>query len=153
MRNLLPIYSRLTHTHQDTTAGAMSSLVYYFAKHPEMQARARAEVRAAVGAAAPTIDNMRDTPFVPACIREALRVNTPIVSVGLCHPADPASYQKSLTLIRTGLHGPPRELAARRACQRAWEALRAPREHVRHPQHLRDPLQSVLLAEVSWSFH
>ena len=68
----------------------MSSLVYYFAKHPEMQARARAEVYAAVGAAEPTIDNMRDTPFVQACIREALRVNTPIVSVGLCRPADRA---------------------------------------------------------------
>ena len=128
----------------------MSSLVYYFAKHPEMQARARAEVYAAVGAAEPTIDNMRDTPFVQACIREALRVNTPIVSSGL--PSSLCHCQK-LTLIQTGLHGPPRELAARRAGQRAREALRAPREHVRHPQHLRDPLQSVLLAEVRRSFY
>ncbi|KAI0759200.1 cytochrome P450 [Trametes elegans] len=56
----------------DTTASAMSSLVFYFAKHPEMQC-------AAVGSAKPTIHNMRDTPFVQACIREALRINTPIV--------------------------------------------------------------------------
>uniref|UniRef100_D8Q5V5 Cytochrome P450 n=1 Tax=Schizophyllum commune (strain H4-8 / FGSC 9210) TaxID=578458 RepID=D8Q5V5_SCHCM len=80
----------------DTTAGAMSSLVYYFAKHPELQARARAEVRAALGDAEPTIDNMRATPFVQACIREALRVNTPIVYMVPRASARPAELVSAL---------------------------------------------------------
>ncbi|KAL1745567.1 cytochrome P450 [Schizophyllum fasciatum] len=80
----------------DTTAGAMSSLVYYFAKNSDMQARARAEVLEAVGSDEPTIDNMRDLPFVQACIREALRVNTPIVYMVPRASAQPAELVSAL---------------------------------------------------------
>ncbi|THU85194.1 cytochrome P450 [Dendrothele bispora CBS 962.96] len=62
----------------DTTAGAMSSLVYYLAKDPELQQRCRAEVMAAMGKNEPNMENMRNMPLVQACIREALRINTPI---------------------------------------------------------------------------
>lgn len=58
----------------------MSSLVYYLGKDPEMQERARKEVITALGEDDPNFQNMRDMPFVQACIREALRINTPIVS-------------------------------------------------------------------------
>lgn len=59
----------------------MSSLVYYLAKNINMQERARAEVIAAMGDEDPTIRNLQDMPFTQACIREALRINTPIVSL------------------------------------------------------------------------
>lgn len=57
----------------------MSSLVYYLGKDLGMQERARKEVVAALGEDDPNFQNMRDMPFVQACIREALRINTPIV--------------------------------------------------------------------------
>ncbi|KDR84662.1 hypothetical protein GALMADRAFT_133908 [Galerina marginata CBS 339.88] len=62
----------------DTTAGAMSSFVYYLAKNPEIQKRARDEVLAALGDNEPDISNLRNMNFVQACIRESLRINTPI---------------------------------------------------------------------------
>ncbi|KIJ98494.1 hypothetical protein K443DRAFT_133396 [Laccaria amethystina LaAM-08-1] len=63
----------------DTTAGAMSSFVYYLSKHPEAQVRARKEVVAALGKDEPNIENLRHMPFLQACIRESLRINTPII--------------------------------------------------------------------------
>jgi cytochrome P450 len=57
----------------------MSSLVYYLAKDKALQERARAEVIAALGKEDPDLVNMRHLPFTQACIREALRINTPIV--------------------------------------------------------------------------
>ena len=65
---------------KDTTAGAMSSFVYYLSKNPEAQVRARKEVIAALGKDEPNIENLRHMPFLQACIRESLRINTPIVS-------------------------------------------------------------------------
>ncbi|EIN09015.1 cytochrome P450 [Punctularia strigosozonata HHB-11173 SS5] len=65
----------------DTTAGAMASLVYYMGKYPDIQKRARAEVQAAMKGnttGEPTIAELKNMPFLEACIREALRVNTPI---------------------------------------------------------------------------
>ena len=66
---------------KDTTAGAMSSFVYYLSKNPEAQVRARKEVIAALGKDEPNIENLRHMPFLQACIRESLRINTPIVSL------------------------------------------------------------------------
>ena len=62
----------------------MSSLCYFLATHPDMQARARAEVRAAMAnntSGIPTVAELREMPFLQACIRESLRVNTPITYV------------------------------------------------------------------------
>ena len=58
----------------------MSSFVYYLAKNPEVQRRARAEVLAAMGSGDPDMANLRKMNFVQACLRESLRINTPIVS-------------------------------------------------------------------------
>lgn len=62
----------------DTTAGAMSSFVYYLAKYPDLQRRAREEVLLALGNDEPNLANLRQLNFVQACIRESLRINTPI---------------------------------------------------------------------------
>lgn len=58
----------------------MSSFVYYLAQNPALQQRAREEVLAALGKDEPDINNLRKMNFVQACIRESLRINTPIVS-------------------------------------------------------------------------
>ncbi|KAH7887157.1 cytochrome P450 [Phlebopus sp. FC_14] len=65
----------------DTTSGAMSSLVYYLAVDRRIQSKAREEVLRVLG---PTDDpsaalmNAQSLPYLHACIREALRINTPI---------------------------------------------------------------------------
>ena len=57
----------------------MSTLIYYLSKYPECQAKARAEVLAALGPNVdPTTANLQNLPYTNACIREALRINTPI---------------------------------------------------------------------------
>lgn len=58
----------------------MSSFVYYLAKYPDLQRRAREEVLLALGNDEPNLANLRQLNFVQACIRESLRINTPIVS-------------------------------------------------------------------------
>jgi len=59
----------------------MSSFVYYLAKNPEVQRRAREEVLAAMGGGDPDMANLRKMNFVQACLRESLRINTPILSL------------------------------------------------------------------------
>ncbi|KAG0703250.1 cytochrome P450 [Suillus ampliporus] len=65
----------------DTSAGALSTLIYFLAIHPEIQAAAREEALSVLG---PTSDPSIDTlsaaslPYLNACIRESLRINTPI---------------------------------------------------------------------------
>ncbi|OBZ70309.1 hypothetical protein A0H81_09551 [Grifola frondosa] len=68
----------------DTTAGAMSSLCYFMALYPNIQRRAREEVRLALasnGTGEPTLAELRAMPYLNACIRESLRFNTPLVEV------------------------------------------------------------------------
>jgi cytochrome P450 len=65
----------------DSTAGAMSSVMYYLATHPEVQAKARAQVKAILGDNDPMgTDDFKDLTYVLACIREALRLNPPFLS-------------------------------------------------------------------------
>ncbi|TFK38345.1 cytochrome P450 [Crucibulum laeve] len=64
----------------DTTASAMSSLVYYLAQYPEYQERARKEVIKALGNDQPNTKNLNQIPFVQACIKEALRLNEPVTN-------------------------------------------------------------------------
>jgi len=63
----------------------MSSFVYYLARDPALQKRAREEVLAALGNEEPNMTNLRKMNFVQACIRESLRINTPIVSTLLAN--------------------------------------------------------------------
>ncbi|KAH8110287.1 cytochrome P450 [Phellopilus nigrolimitatus] len=61
----------------DTTAGALSTLVYCFAKYPEIQRKAREEVLTFLGTDAPTQESLLRLPYLQACIRESMRYNNP----------------------------------------------------------------------------
>ncbi|KAH7905603.1 cytochrome P450 [Hygrophoropsis aurantiaca] len=64
----------------DTTAGAMSTLIYYLAVHPKIQDTARNEVISILGPTADPFVGMlspQSMPYLNACIREALRINPP----------------------------------------------------------------------------
>lgn len=103
----------------DTTAGAMASLTYYLALYPEVQKRAREEVLAAMknnSTGEPTMAELREMPYVQgklfylpslfqpeltqnihsACIRESLRINTPITYMV------PRSSPDAVTLVSGG---------------------------------------------------
>ncbi|KIJ63828.1 hypothetical protein HYDPIDRAFT_91894 [Hydnomerulius pinastri MD-312] len=65
---------------QDTTSGAMASLMYHLAINPRIQSNAREEVLRVIGPTAdPSIGlmNPQSLPYLSACIREALRINPP----------------------------------------------------------------------------
>ncbi|TFK34497.1 cytochrome P450 [Crucibulum laeve] len=63
----------------DTTSGALSTAIYHLAQHPEHQATAREEVLSVLGnRVEPTFDDLGRLPFLSACIKEALRINSPI---------------------------------------------------------------------------
>ncbi|KAH7887199.1 cytochrome P450 [Phlebopus sp. FC_14] len=67
----------------ETTSGAISSLVYYLAVDSRAQSKAREEVLRVLGPTAdPSAASMtpQSLPYLSACIREALRINTPISS-------------------------------------------------------------------------
>jgi cytochrome P450 len=69
----------LTRYEQDTTSGALSTAVYHLAQHPEYQSTARDEVLAVLtGRNEPTFSDLSRLPFLNACIKEALRINSPI---------------------------------------------------------------------------
>lgn len=63
----------------DTTSAASSGILYSLAKHPEKQARLREELRAILpNKDSPlTPENMRNLPYLRACIKEGLRLFTP----------------------------------------------------------------------------
>jgi len=62
----------------DTTSGALTSTVYYLAKHPHYQEQARKEVQAVLGNSVdPDLVSLKDMPFVASCIKEAMRMNDP----------------------------------------------------------------------------
>ncbi|KAG7442315.1 cytochrome P450 [Guyanagaster necrorhizus] len=67
----------------DTAAGAISTLFYFLARRPDIQRRAREEVLNVLGSDLdldPSIEQLSGVslPYLTACIREALRINTPI---------------------------------------------------------------------------
>ncbi|KAG2032475.1 cytochrome P450 [Suillus americanus] len=65
----------------DTSAGGLSTLIYFLAIHPEIQAAAREETLRVLGPSSdPSVDTLSaaSLPYLNACIREALRINTPI---------------------------------------------------------------------------
>lgn len=72
---------RILTLNQDTAAGAISTLFYYLAIHPEIQARARVEALSAYSNDDEVdVDSIsgKAMPYLTACIREALRINTSI---------------------------------------------------------------------------
>ncbi|KIP02446.1 hypothetical protein PHLGIDRAFT_79103 [Phlebiopsis gigantea 11061_1 CR5-6] len=68
-------------TGHDTTAGALSTVVYYLAKYVHHQSRARAEVLSLLGENDdPSVQHFQEMKFMNACIRESMRLNGPSVA-------------------------------------------------------------------------
>ncbi|MYB39195.1 MAG: cytochrome P450 [Gammaproteobacteria bacterium] len=62
----------------ETTASAMSLMMHSLARHPEWQARLRAEVVARCPDETPTLEELSDMPVAEAVFRETLRLYSPI---------------------------------------------------------------------------
>lgn len=66
------------HCRQETTAGGISSVVYYLAKFPQYQEQARQEVLSILqDSEAPDHQALTEMVFLWACIQEAFRMNNP----------------------------------------------------------------------------
>ncbi|KAI0751675.1 cytochrome P450 [Daedaleopsis nitida] len=61
----------------DTTAGAISSAVYFLARYPEIQGKVRQEVLRVLGGDEPRTEHFLHTPYLNAVLRESMRHNTP----------------------------------------------------------------------------
>ncbi|WP_412028543.1 cytochrome P450 [Deinococcus yunweiensis] len=61
----------------ETTATLLTFLFLEFARHPDIQARAREEVRTVLGTRDPDAADARGLPYLNACIQEALRLYPP----------------------------------------------------------------------------
>jgi len=62
----------------ETTANALSWLWYLLDRHPDEQERLRAELVAATGGRAPTVDDLPQLPRLKAVIQETLRLYPPV---------------------------------------------------------------------------
>ncbi len=62
----------------ETTALSLSFTMLLLAQHPEIQARARAEVDAVLGSRAATMADVAKLPFIDAVLKESMRVYPPV---------------------------------------------------------------------------
>lgn len=62
----------------DTSTALLGWALYELGQHPAMQARARAEVRGALGDGPLTLERLRDLPYLEAVLKETLRHHPPI---------------------------------------------------------------------------
>ncbi|GLB43325.1 putative cytochrome P450 [Lyophyllum shimeji] len=88
----------------DTTSGALSSLIYHFAKNPEYQRKAREEVLSVLGGRTePSLQDLSNTTFLNACIKEALRINSPISLLPARWTLEPVTLGKYYIPAQTSL--------------------------------------------------
>ncbi|KAG7442313.1 cytochrome P450 [Guyanagaster necrorhizus] len=90
----------------DTAAGAISTLFYFLACHPDMQRRAREEIMEVLGDDLdPTVEQLSgiSLPYLTACIREAMRINTPISYIVPRQSNRPVRLGKYFVPARTSL--------------------------------------------------
>ncbi|KAF8307679.1 cytochrome P450 [Clavulina sp. PMI_390] len=97
---------------RDTTATLLSFATYFFSQHPEVLAKARAEVLRVVGPSnAPTYNDIRELKYLRAVINETLRLfpSAPIVFRSaakadvLVTPGGPGFYVPAGTAVGTSL--------------------------------------------------
>ncbi|CAG8580097.1 577_t:CDS:10 [Funneliformis mosseae] len=67
----------------DTTSMVLSSSLYFLAKYPEMQERARGEVISVLGneAIIPTTEQLKEMKYINAVIKETLRIYPPAAAI------------------------------------------------------------------------
>ncbi|XP_032765705.1 cytochrome P450 4F6 [Rattus rattus] len=75
----------------DTTASALSWILYNLARHPEYQERCRQEVRELLRDREPEEiewDDLAQLPFLTMCIKESLRLHPPVLLISRCCSQD-----------------------------------------------------------------
>ncbi|XP_028709858.1 cytochrome P450 4F6-like isoform X2 [Peromyscus leucopus] len=75
----------------DTTASALSWILYNLARHPEYQERCRQEVRELLRDREPEEiewDDLAQLPFLTMCIKESLRLHPPVTVISRCCTQD-----------------------------------------------------------------
>lgn len=66
----------------ETTAATLGFTLYYVARHPEVEAKVLAELKAVLGDRfEPTVDDIPKLVYIEACFREALRLHPAVVTV------------------------------------------------------------------------
>ncbi|GBB89435.1 hypothetical protein RclHR1_16100002 [Rhizophagus clarus] len=75
----------------DTTSLALTTSLYYLARYPEMQERARSEVISIMGdkLILPTSEHLKELKYLNAIIRESLRVHPPSTVLNFRTPTKP----------------------------------------------------------------
>ncbi|RGB29392.1 cytochrome P450 [Rhizophagus diaphanus] len=75
----------------DTTSVALAVSLYYLAKYPEMQERARSEVINILGdkLTIPTSEQLKKMNYINAIIKESLRIHPPTTVISLRKPSKP----------------------------------------------------------------
>ncbi|XP_021041529.1 cytochrome P450 4F6-like isoform X3 [Mus caroli] len=75
----------------DTTASALSWILYNLARHPEYQERCRQEVQELLRGREPEEiewDDLAQLPFLTMCIKESLRLHPPVTVISRCCTQD-----------------------------------------------------------------
>ncbi|XP_052018241.1 cytochrome P450 4F3 [Apodemus sylvaticus] len=75
----------------DTTASALSWILYNLARHPEYQERCRQEVRELLRDREPEEiewDDLAQLPFLTMCVKESLRLHPPVTAISRCCTQD-----------------------------------------------------------------
>ncbi|CAK9111618.1 Cytochrome P450 704C1 (Cytochrome P450 CYPD), partial [Durusdinium trenchii] len=63
---------------RDTTACLLSWMFFEFATNPEVQEEAAREIDAVLQGRVPTVDDLRELPYLQGCVLEALRLHPPV---------------------------------------------------------------------------
>lgn len=58
----------------ETTSNSLTWTFYMLAKHPEVEARVEAEVRSVLGGRPPTLDDLKNLPYLDMVIKESMRI-------------------------------------------------------------------------------
>lgn len=66
----------------ETTANGIAWSLYLLATHPEIRARAEKEIEAALGGRTPTLEDLKQMPFVLQIFKEAMRMYPPAYILG-----------------------------------------------------------------------
>lgn len=72
----------------ETTSATLSFMFYNLLKHPDKYHKAQAEVDSVVGDNVVTLDHLSKLPYIDACIKETLRLNSPISAFGVIPKKD-----------------------------------------------------------------
>jgi cytochrome P450 len=68
------LFGELLEAGADTTANSILTLILAFAKHPEVQRKAQAEIDRVCGAnRAPLFSDFEKLPYINACVKEGMR--------------------------------------------------------------------------------